>query len=175
MKYTVARKKDKCLIMIINKLFLLLEKNSICLTFNETNNKTELIIKNTNNGFKSMKVLNNINKGIIFNIVKNVMYSDHLVLFNKNIAQEWKGGRPIFIISNMTKASVKDGENMNVKTIKEVSNSWIKINLIILSLILVSLLINKTNDKNKKIQNQISLKHIRLILETKKIPIIFML
>jgi len=87
-KYVAAKKKEKCLIIIINRLFLLLEKKSICFTFNETRSSTELTTKNTNKGFKSIKILNSINSGIIFNIVKNVIYSDHLLLFNKNIAHE---------------------------------------------------------------------------------------
>jgi len=174
-KYVAARKKEKCLIIIINKLFLLLEKNSICFTFNEIRSSTELIMKNTNNGFKSIKILNNINNGMIFNIVKNVIYSDHLLLFNKNIAQEWNGGNPIFIINRITITSVRDEENINVKINKEVRSSWIKINLIILSLILISFLIKSTRDKKRKIQNQINLKHIKLKLDTKKILVIFIL
>jgi len=141
----------------------------------ETRSSTELIMKNTNNGFKSIKILNNINNGMIFNIVKNVIYSNHLLLFNKNIAHEWNGGNPIFIINKITITSVREEENINVKINKEVSNSWIKINLIILSLILTSLLIKRTSDKKRKIQNQIRLKHINLKLDTKKILVIFML
>jgi len=174
-KYLAARKKEKCLIIIMNKLFLLLEKNSICFTFNETRSNTELIIKNTSSGFKSIKILNSINNGIIFNIVKNVIYSDHLLLFSKNIAQEWNGGNPIFIIKRIIITSVSDDENINVKINKEVRSSWMKINLIILSLILTSLLMKRTKDKKRKIQNQISLKHISLKPDTKKILVIFIL
>jgi len=112
---------------------------------------------------------------MIFNIVRNVIYSDHLLLFNRNIAQEWNGGNPIFIISRIIITNVMEGENMNVKMSKEVRSSWMKINLIILSLILISLLIKRTKDRNRKIQNQISLKHISLKLDTRKIPVIFIL